>query len=82
LRRTLNFYIEVIKPEEIKLLSQKAFDTIIDETVKYPIKQLRYHQPGPWEAYRYKDFWDLPGLGCNVWNRLVGAHMSLIQIDK
>jgi hypothetical protein len=36
------------------------------------------YQPGPWGAYRYKDFWDIKGLECNAWNELAGPELSVL----
>jgi hypothetical protein len=81
--KNMDYYIEAIEPGEIKLLSQRAYNTIIDEAVKYPIKQIKTYSPGPWGAYRYKDYWNIPGLECNAWNRLAGADLSLlIQVNE
>ena len=51
--------------------------------LKYPVKEVEIYQPGPWGAYRYKDFWDVPGLECNAWNELAGPELSiLIDVDR
>ncbi len=74
----MTHYLEGIEADQIKLMPRNAYDAIIKETVKYPIKQIKTYSPGPWGAYRYRDFWDIPGLECNAWNRLAGADLSIL----
>src|SRR5690554_1131098 len=73
-----DFYIDAVVPEELKLMSFKAYEAMIDEMVKYPIKQVKIMQPGPWGAYRYRDLWDIKGLECNAWNELAGIELSIL----
>jgi len=74
----MDWYVEAIEPEHLKLVSRAAYDAMIKSAVQYPIKQIKTYSPGPWGAYRYKDFWDIPGLECNAWNRLAGADLSIL----
>jgi mannose-6-phosphate isomerase class I len=74
----MDYYIEAISFEDLKLVPRKAYDEIITTMVKYPIKEVQIYQPGPWGAYRYKDLWDVPGLECNAWNELVGPELSIL----
>ncbi len=73
-----DFYIDAVIPEELKLMSFKAYEAMIDEMVKDPIKQVKIMQPGPWGAYRYRDLWDIEGLECNAWNELAGIELSIL----
>ena len=45
---------------------------------KYPIKQVKEFQPGPWGAYRYRDLFNVPGLECNAWNRLANPELGIL----
>jgi len=74
----MDFYVEAIYSDQIKLIPRKAYDHIMQTLVKYPIKEVEIYQPGPWGAYRYKDFWDIPGLECNAWNELAGPELSML----
>lgn len=76
--KKMDFYIEAIVFEELKLVPRKSYDAIIQTLIKYPIKEVEIYQPGPWGAYRYKDFWDIPGLECNAWNELAGPELSML----
>lgn len=73
-----DFYIDAVIPEKLKLMSFTAYNAMIDEIVKYPIKQVKIMQPGPWGAYRYKDLWEIEGLECNAWNELAGIELSIL----
>ncbi len=74
----MDYYIEAISFDDLKLVPRKAYDEIISTMVKYPIKEVQIYQPGPWGAYRYKDLWDVPGLECNAWNELAGPELSIL----
>ena len=79
----MDCYVEAIKKEELKILPKAAYDEVIRTMLKYPVKEVEIYQPGPWGAYRYKDFWDIPGLECNAWNELAGPELSiLIDVDR
>ena len=74
----MDYYLEAIKAEELKIVPREAYDAIIEAAVRYPVKQIKTYSPGPWGAYRYRDLWDIPGLECNAWNRLAGADLSIL----
>ncbi|MEN8226808.1 MAG: hypothetical protein ABFS38_01545 [Bacteroidota bacterium] len=75
---TMQYYLDVTDSKEIKLLPKPAFDDILSTMVKYPVKQVKIFQPGPWGAYRYKDLFDVDGLECNAWNELVGPELNIL----
>lgn len=75
---TMHYYVEAINFDDLKLIPRKAYDGIMSTLVRYPIKQVKIYQPGPWGAYRYKDLWDIPGLECNAWNELAGPELSMV----
>ncbi|MBE0652737.1 MAG: hypothetical protein IH594_03000, partial [Bacteroidales bacterium] len=74
----IHYYVDVTDINEIKLLPKPAFDDIIDTLVKYPVKQVKIFQPGPWGAYRYKDLFEVDGLECNAWNELAGPELNIL----
>lgn len=74
----MDYYVEAVKTEELKILPKAAYDEVIRTMLKYPVKEVEIYQPGPWGAYRYKDFWDIPGLECNAWNELAGPELSIL----
>ncbi len=74
----MDYYIEGIEFDNIKLIPRFAYDEIITTLIKYPIKQVKVFQPGPWGAYRYRDLFDVPELGCNAWNRLASPELSVL----
>ena len=75
--KKMNYYIDATESENLKMLPVNAYNQMIDELVKKPIKQVKILQPGPWGAYRYKDLWNVPGLECNAWNELAGIELSV-----
>jgi len=80
--RNMDFYLDVTDIQQIKLIPKKAFDDIIHTTVKYPVKEVKIFQPGPWGAFRHKDLFDVKGLEINAWNELAGPELNtLIDID-
>ena len=74
----MDFWVEAINPNELKMLTRNIYDTVIQTTLKYPIKEIKIYQPGPWGAYRYRDLFDVPGLECNAWNELAGPELGMI----
>lgn len=74
----MDYYVEAIDFDDLKLVPRAAYDEIIDVMLKYPVKEVKIYQPGPWGAYRYKDLWDVPGLECNAWNELAGPELSIL----
>ncbi len=74
----MDWYVEAIDYSDFKMLPKTAYNEIVKEMLKYPVKEVEIYQPGPWGAYRYKDFWDIPGLECNAWNELAGPELSIL----
>ena len=74
----MDYYVEAIKYEDIKLVPREAYDGIMSTLVKYPVKEVKIFQPGPWGAYRYRNIWDVPGLECNAWNELAGPELGML----
>ncbi len=71
-------YVEAVDAASLKSMPRETYDEIIKTMLKYPVKEVEIYQPGPWGAYRYKDFWDIPGLECNAWNELAGPELSIL----
>ena len=74
----MNYYVDAVHSDCLKLMGRAAYDEMIDAVVSQPIKQVKILQPGPWGAYRYKDLWDVKGLECNAWNELAGIELSIL----
>lgn len=75
----MDFYIEAVQGDSLKLMPRDTYETIIDELVKRPIKQVKITQPGPWGSYRFKDIYDeIPGLENMAWNELAGIELSIL----
>ena len=74
----MDYYVEAIDENDLKMVSRRSYDEIISTAVTYPIKQVQIFQPGPWGAYRYRDLWDVPGLECSAWNKMSGPEMSVL----
>ena len=74
----MDFWVEGIAFDSLKLVPRAAYDSILQTLVQYPIKEVPIFQPGPWGAYRYKDLFDVPGLECNAWNELAGPELSML----
>ncbi len=73
-----DFYAEAISYDTLKLVPAAAYDEIIRTLMQYPIKQVKEFQPGPWGAYRYRDLFNVKGLGCNAWNRLASPELAVL----
>lgn len=74
----MDYYIDAVREDELKLLPNDAYQAMVDEAVKQPVKQVKILQPGPWGAYRYRDLWQVEGLECNAWNELAGIELSVL----
>jgi len=74
----MSYYLDVTDTNKIKVIPKPAFDEIISTIVKYPVKQVKIFQPGPWGAYRYKDLFEVEGLECNAWNELAGPELNIL----
>lgn len=74
----MDYWVEGITASSLKLVPRDLYDTIMSTLVRQPVKEVKIFQPGPWGAYRYKDFWDVPGLECNAWNELAGPELSML----
>ena len=74
----MDYYVEAVETDNLKMVSRAAYDEIISTVVTHPIKQVQIFQPGPWGAYRYRDLWDVPGLECSAWNKMSGPEMSVV----
>jgi hypothetical protein len=76
---SMDYYVDAVDAKEFKLLSAASYNTIIDELVKAPIKQVKITQPGPWGSYRFKEIYDeIPGLENMAWNELAGIELSIL----
>jgi hypothetical protein len=75
----MDYYMDAVDPGNLKLVPAAAYNTIIDELVKRPIKQVKITQPGPWGSYRFKEIYDeIPGLENMAWNELAGIELSIL----
>lgn|GEM_PF-423485 len=75
----MDFYIDAVQSDALKLVPKATYETIIDELVKRPIKQVKITQPGPWGSYRFKEIYDpIPGLENMAWNELAGIELSIL----
>ena len=74
----MDLYVEAVSTANLKAVPRASYDAIMREAVRNPIKEIKIFQPGPWGAYRYKDLFDVPGLGCNAWNELAGPELSML----
>ena len=74
----MDYYVEAISLENIKIMPRSTYDEIIRTMLEYPVKEVEIYQPGPWGAYRYRDLWDIEGLECNAWNELAGPELSVL----
>jgi hypothetical protein len=79
----MDLYVEMVDPANPKLLAKDAYETMIDELVRRPVKQVKITQPGPWGSYRFKEIYDpIPGLENMAWNELAGIELSiLVDLD-
>jgi hypothetical protein len=75
----MDYYLDAVEAQNLKLVSAAGYNAMIDELVKRPIKQVKIAQPGPWGAYRFKQIYDpIPGLECMAWNELAGIELSIL----
>lgn len=81
--QTMDLYVEAVDKDHLKLLPAAVYQSVIDELVQRPIKQVKITQPGPWGSYRFKEIYDdIPGLENMAWNELAGIELSiLVDLD-
>jgi hypothetical protein len=78
----MDYYVQAIEAKELNLVPREAFDGILSTIVTYPTKNVKYAQPGPWGAYRFKQTrWDIPGLSNNAWNALISPNELAMLVD-
>lgn len=73
-----DYYIQAVDIQNLKMMPMDSFREIVQTLLKYPIKEVEIYQPGPWGGYRFKDLWDIKGLGCSGWNELAGVELSVM----
>ena len=78
LTEKMDYYVEAVEHNNLKILPGLSYCEIMKTLLEYPVKEVEIYQPGPWGAYRYKDFWDIKGLECNAWNELAGPELSVL----
>jgi hypothetical protein len=75
----MDYYVEAVDANNLKLVPAAGYNKMIDELVKGPIKQVKITQPGPWGSYRFKEIYDeIPGLENMAWNELAGIELSIL----
>ncbi|HEV2211351.1 MAG TPA: hypothetical protein VG167_21510 [Verrucomicrobiae bacterium] len=75
----MDYYLEAVDANNLKLMAAGAYNAMIDELVKGPIKQVKITQPGPWGSYRFKEIYDeIAGLENMAWNELAGIELSIL----
>jgi len=78
----MDYWVQAIQIEELNIIPREAFDGILSTLVQYPTKNVKYAQPGPWGAYRFRDTrWDIPELSNNAWNAAVSPNELAVTID-
>jgi hypothetical protein len=75
----MDYYIDAVDAENLKMVSASVYNTIVDKLVKRPIKQVPVSQPRSWGADRFKEVYDkIPGLENNAGNELAGINWSIL----
>lgn len=76
----MDYYVDALEADDLKLLPRKAYDEIVQTLVEYPVKCIETYQGGPWGAYRYKQLEDIKGLECNAWHTMISPDLSM-EVD-
>ncbi len=63
----IDYYIDD-NSEDIKILPKRAYDEIIGELVKYPLKFKKIFMPGPWGGEKFREYYNIPELANMAWN--------------
>lgn len=74
----MDFYVEAVEPENLTMIPRREYDELMSTLLKYPIKQVRTFMPGAFGGYRYKQLWDVPGLGNSAWNSISSPKLDFI----
>jgi len=76
----MDYYVDALHSEDLKMLPRMAYDEIVQTLAKYPIKCIETYQGGPWGAYRFKQLEDIEGLECNAWHTMTSPDLSM-EVD-
>lgn len=76
----MDYYIDALETDDLKMLPRAAYDEIIRALVSYPVKCIETYQGGPWGAYRFKQLEDIKGLECNAWHTMTSPDLSM-EVD-
>lgn len=78
----MDYYVQAIENDALNLVPRKAFDIILSTLAASPTKNVKYAQPGPWGAYRFRDTrWNMPELSNNAWNSLISPNELAMLVD-
>ena len=78
----MDYYVQAMEAAELNLIPREAFDGILSTIATYPIKNVKYAQPGPWGGYRFRQTrWDIPELSNNAWNALISPNELAMIVD-
>jgi hypothetical protein len=78
----MDYYVQAIDAAQLNLIPRNAFDGILSTLAGYPTKNVKYAQPGPWGAYRFRQTrWDIPELSNNAWNALISPNELAMIVD-
>ena len=77
----MDWYVDSNDPDELKLIPNKAYRSIISTLVKYPLKFVRILMPGPWGGYRLGKYFNVPELSNCAWDLEVSSMDSSLAID-
>ena len=78
----MDYYVQAMEASDLNLIPRDAFDGILSTLAAYPIKNVKYAQPGPWGGYRFRQTrWDIPELSNNAWNALISPNELAMIVD-
>lgn len=80
LAEQMDYYVDALETDDLKLLPRDAYNDIVQTLIKYPVKMIETYQGGPWGAYRFKQIENIEGLECNAWHAHISPDLSM-EID-
>ena len=77
----MDWYVDSNDPDELKLIPNKAYRSIISTLVKYPLKFVRILMPGRWGGHRLRKYFNVPELSNCAWDLEVSSMDSSLVVD-
>ncbi|MHB8278205.1 MAG: class I mannose-6-phosphate isomerase [Candidatus Humimicrobiaceae bacterium] len=77
----MDWYLDCNDIDELKLIPNKTYKSIISTLIKYPLKFVRVLMPGSWGGYKLGKYFNVPELSNCAWDLEVSNVDSSLVVD-